>query len=279
MRTPLQIVAARIALTVGSLAGLGWLAPLEHGTGVWLGLHPWHAVVVPALIDSYVVLSVLTARDRRWSLPIAGISGLVGQLHAADVLPGTDDTVRGWVAALAAVIAVCVTARLKPLVAEVVAAVRAEENTARAAREAHEQAARDAAWTEAQRAHERALAREQAAHEMRLAEQAHAARIATEPAAEPPAVRAPRAPSVRRTARARAATARTPEPAGDVQRRKAVRSDFEAAEARTPWDNATLAQRLYGTDAPTPGQLRAASARASEWRRALAQEQRTATVP
>lgn len=276
-RAPLQVVAARAALTIGSAAGLVWLAPLEYGTGCWLGLHPAQALAVPALVDSYVVLSVLTARDRRWSLPIAGVSGLVGQLHAAEVLPGGDPAVRGWVAALAALVAVAVTARLKPLVAEVVAAVRTEHEAAETAREAARlaaaEAARRAARDAEEDAHRRALEADRAAHEQRLAEAAHAADLAARATPREPA-RAPRTTPARpRTGRTPKAPARAAHTDSDLQRRAAARATYETSvRAGKPLENAALAALLYGVTDPDQRQIRAASARASEWRRALAED-------
>jgi hypothetical protein len=178
-------VVAYLVLAVGSVAGLCWLAPLEYSTGRWLGIAPVLAAVVPALIDSYVVLSVMTGRDRRWSLPIAAISGGVGQLHAANVLPEADPAVRAKVATLAVVLAVLVTARLKPLVLAVIAGVHQARHDA--AEMAHQRAvelaqmrAADEVRADAERAvtEAREAAEESRRRAVELAEQVTAERSA-----------------------------------------------------------------------------------------------------
>ena len=139
-RVPVLLKVTYACLGLGSAAGLAWLAPLEYRTGQWLGLGAILAVVVPALIDSYVALAVLTARDRVWALPVAAVSGMVGQLHAAGVLPEGSVRVRAEISVLAVLLAVCVTARLKPLAGEIVRAhatgLAAERDRAHAAEEA-----------------------------------------------------------------------------------------------------------------------------------------------
>ena len=271
-RHPL-IVAAYTALTFGSIAGLCWLAPLEYGTGRWLGLAEVLAVVVPCLIDSYVALSVLTGRDRQWALPIAGLSGGVGQLHAAGVLPATSRSVRAWVATLAVVLAVAVTARLKPLVHQVVdavhAAVAAELAAAEAAQDARTAAAQEAARADAQAAHDRELEAARLAHEHRLAE---AALTRTDTPHDEPAQPAPVRRTTKRTATARKATAQ----ADDLRRRTSARESFEASvRTGAALGNVELARLLYGVDEPDQRQVGAARARASEWRRAVETETRT----
>jgi hypothetical protein len=132
------------ALTIGTIAGLLWIAPMEYGTGRYLGLGVQHAAVIPALVDSYVALSLVVGRDRRWSLPLAGVSGLVGQLHAADLLPPSDH-VRYGVAALAVALAVVVVARLKLLSTAILAYLKAMAEGETAAVRAAELAERQAA--------------------------------------------------------------------------------------------------------------------------------------
>lgn len=273
-RRSVQIVAARVALTLGSIAGLGWLAPLEWSTGVWLGLDgadKWQAIVVPLLIDSYVVLSVLTERDRKWALPIAGVSGLVGQLHVAGVLEEGDKTTRGVIAALAALIAVAVTARLKPLVSDVITSVRSEWAAEDAARQAHELAAQHAARLEEEAAHQRAQEAHETAHRRDMERIEKEAALAHARATPQPArpTRTVRTPS---RARARKATARAAQNADDLQLRSRVRAQFEeSVRTGTPMDNATLARALFSVTDADPKQLRAAAAAASRWRRAVDQ--------
>ena len=274
---PVVILTAYVMLTAGSAAGLCWLAPLEYRTGCWLGIPEGLAAVVPTLIDSYVVLSVLTARDRRWALPVAALSGGVGQLHAAGVLPETSVLVRGWVAALAVLLAVCVTARLKPLVGVVVRTHReglaAERAATEAAHLARTESAREAARVDAQAAHERDLEAARVAHEQRLAEAAHAAALTrTEPAHDGAIQTAPVRRTTKRTTGARKVAQPSAQP-GDLQRRRdAERVYKDSVRSGRALEPAALAKVLCGVETPDGAQLARARARASEWRRAVAAE-------
>lgn len=227
------------------------------------------ALVVGLIPDVLLALSVMRLRYHRWSVwAWAGVVGsvlLVGWSALSTSAAGLGAKVVALVCLVAAIIATgqAHVPHSEPVWMTLAHADALTEDAARAGALAHE-----TARTQATRIDELVaeLATARAAHEAAM----ESARTATQQAAPTPPVR----PGAKRTAGARKPTARGGAQGGDLQRRKSAREAFEASvRFGCALDNAALAALLYGLPEgarPDAGQLRAASARASEWRRALA---------